>query len=361
MKRYRVGDRVQCRIVRDGKESVVKLELSEWPRETAADMDILYDSVAAKNARLRAIVTKPKTAGAGKTVPAVLYIQGIDCGSIESPFAGTDPVRQWVYEMTRAGFAVMRCDKSGVGDSTGKPCIELGLHEEVDDFARALKKLKSYDFVDPARVFLFGHSAGGWVAPLLAVKEPVRGIVVYGTVVRPFSEYLVENRRRNQRLRSQRDLATLEEESRLFARFLHFVLDEKREPDAVVKECPELAPAQKMVFADNSRLAFGVRSLGYFREVNDLNLARTWSGLNLPVLALFGEYDLRASAFDHEYIAEIVNRQHAGKGTWKQIPRMDHGFSLHTSLAAAAQNEFKGPLGSQLVLECSEWMRKMAE
>jgi PDZ domain len=147
MKRYRTGDRVPCRVVRDDKESVIPLELTEWPREKAADLDILYDSVAAKDATLRCIVTKPKTAGPAAKVPAVLYIQGIDCSSVEFPFAPPDPTRQLVYELTRSGFAVMRCEKRGVGDSTGTPCSQLGLHEEVADFVSALRKLKVYDSI----------------------------------------------------------------------------------------------------------------------------------------------------------------------------------------------------------------------
>ena len=82
----------------------------------------------------------------------------------------------------------MRSEKSGIGDRTGAPCRDVGFRDEVSMFVSVLKKLKSYDFVDSENVFLFGHIAGGWVAPLVAAAEPVKGIVVYGTVVRPFGE-----------------------------------------------------------------------------------------------------------------------------------------------------------------------------
>jgi pimeloyl-ACP methyl ester carboxylesterase len=359
MKRFRTGDRVQCRIVRAGRESIIDLELTEWPREKAEDFDILYDSVPGNDATLRCIVTKPKSAAAIARVPAVLYIQGIDCTSVEAPIGSADTTVQMVYELTRRGFAVVRCDKSGVGDSTGKPCPELGLHEEVADFVRALKKLKDYDFVDREKIFLFGHSAGGWVAPLVASKEPVQGIIVYGTVVRPFVEYLVDNHRRNQRLRYRRDPAELEEETRLLGRFLQMTLTEKREVKEIVKEHAELAKAAKLVFATNPRLAYGVRTLGYFREINDQNMARVWGNLDIPALALVGEFDLRTAAFDHEYLAEMVNAHHPGKGAWKEIPRMDHGFAMHPSLQDAAQNEFKGPFGTQIVTESVQWMEQV--
>src|SRR4029079_6660160 len=116
-----------------------------------------------------------------------------------------DLTRELVYRLTRAGFVVMRSEKSGIGDSNGAPCRDVGFRDEVSMFVSVLKKLKSYDFVDGENVFLFGHSAGGWIAPLVAATEPVKGIVVYGTVVRPFCEYVVENQRRNQWLRFQPD------------------------------------------------------------------------------------------------------------------------------------------------------------
>jgi pimeloyl-ACP methyl ester carboxylesterase len=358
MKGYRTGDRVKYRIERDKKDAVIEVALTEWPRERANDLDILYDSVETKDARLRCILTKPKTAKPGAAVPAVLYIQGIDGASIEAPFAFLNPMRELIYALTRAGFAVMRCEKSGVGDSTGKPCEELGLHEEVVDFVNAVKKLKSYDFVDGNRIFLFGHSAGGWVAPLVASEEPVQGILVYGTVVRPFAEYLVENRRRNERLRTDRAPVDIEDEVRHLARFLHYVLAEKREVEVLLKDHPELAGAAKVVFPEKQGLAYGVRHLGYFREINDQNIARVWEGLGVPVLAIVGEFEIRTTAFDHEYIAEIVNSRHPGTASWKEIPKMDHGLTLHTSLKTSVRDEFKGPFGPQVALESVEWIRK---
>jgi hypothetical protein len=37
---------------------------------------------------------------------------------------------------------------------------------------------------------------------------------------------------------------------------------------------------------------------------------------------------------------------------------MDHGFALHTTREHAAEAEFKGPFGVQVVLESVAWMQK---
>lgn len=267
MKSFKSAVHITCRVQRDGKEVSIDVNVGEWPREQPGDIQVLYDVVDAHEAKLRSLVTKP--IGNARKLPAILYLQ-VGCSSIEWPLSEPNLTRELIYRLTRAGFAVMRSEKSGVEDSTGAPCREVGFRDEVSVFVSVLRKLKSYDFVDSENVFLFGHSAGGWVAPLVAATEPVKGVVVYGTVVRPFGEYAKH---------------------------------------------PELATMVKKLFPQDDDHLYGVRSLQYFRELNDQNVARVWASLDVPVLALIGEFDIRTQPLDHEYIAAIVNARHSGNGT----------------------------------------------
>jgi len=209
-----------------------------------------------------------------------------------------------------------------------------------------LMKLKTYDFVDTGNVFIFGHSAGGWVAPMVAAEQPV--IVVYGTVVRPFAEYLVENHRRHRWLRSQPDLAQLEDEQRQIAQIYHYLLVEKSSVPEVTAKHPELTAIEHFD---------GLRTLQHVRQLNDQNIARIWASLDVPVLALIGEFDIRTLPLDHEYIAAIVNARHPGKATWLRLPRVDHGFALHESLKDSVTHEFVGPFGDQVLEETVRWIR----
>lgn len=351
---FKLGDRIICHVQRGIKEMDIEIALGEAPREQPNDIQVRYDMVRAGEATLRSLITMPSDSRSKR--PAVLFVQGIGCYSIEGPLATPNLNRDFAYQLTRSGFVVMRTEKSGVGDSIGKPCRDVGLHEEVAMFTSALRKLKSYDFVDKDNVFIFGHSAGGWVGPLVAMQEPVKGIAVYGTVVRPFMEYLIENRRRNVWLRNHPDLAKLEDEQRQYASLLHYVLIEKLSaPEAIAKH-PELAPVAKKVFPQDFNHLLDERSLQYFRELNDENVARSWASLNLPVLAMIGEFDIRTTQFDHEYLAAIVNAQHPGKASWQVLPKLDHGFVAHQSLDDGVANEFVGPVGERVVERTVRWM-----
>ncbi len=356
VKAFKSGDRLTSRVQRGGREMDIEVILGEWPREQPGDIKVLYDAVEAPGATVRSIVTMPM--GNTRKLPSILFVQGWDCGSVDLPLPVPNLMRELIYRLTRAGFVVMRTEKSGVGDSTGTPCRDVDFHDEVALFTSALRKLKSYDFVDNGNVFIFGLSAGGWVAPLVATAEPVKGIVAYGTVVRPFGEYLVENWRRNRWLRSQPDLVQLEDEQRRMAELLHYLLVEKFSVREATTQHPEVTAVAKRRFPQDDEHFDGLRTLQHVRQLNGQNIARAWASLDVPVLALIGEYDIRTLPMDHEYIAAIVNAHHPGKGTWRVLPRLDHGFAEHNSLTDAAAHEFVGSFGHQVVQETVRWLRE---
>jgi uncharacterized protein len=349
------GDRLIYHVRRDGKEMDVEVVLAELPREQPGDIQVLYDTVDMRDATVQSILTIP--IGNTSKLPSILFVQGWDCGSVEWPLPGQNLSRELVYGLTRAGFAVMRSEKSGTGDGAGTPCRDMDFRAEVSLFTSALKKLKTYEFVDTSNVFIFGHSAGGWVAPLVAAAEPVKGIVAYGTVVRPFGEYLVENWRRNRWLRSRPDLAQLEDEQRTYAELLHYLLVEKSSVRAIIVKHPELTAIAKKVFPGDDEHFLDLRTLQHVRQLNDQNVARVWASLDAHVLALFGEFDIRTIAMDHEYIAAIVNARRPGKGAWRVLPKMDHGFAVHDSLSDSVAHEFAGPFGDQVLQETVSWIR----
>jgi len=77
------------------------------------------------------------------------------------------------------GYAVLRYDKRGTGESKGK-YPEVGTHEEgeanlnilADDALAGVAFLKNHDLIDPERIGLAGHSQAGWIIPLAASKSP---------------------------------------------------------------------------------------------------------------------------------------------------------------------------------------------
>ena len=73
--------------------------------------------------------------------------------------------------LTRKGLAVLRADDRGVGKSTGRYAAATTADFATDAEA-GLKYLKTRREVDPHKIGMIGHSEGGIVAPIVAVRDP---------------------------------------------------------------------------------------------------------------------------------------------------------------------------------------------
>jgi uncharacterized protein len=173
-------------IIRNGKPITLTNTIIGRPRETNANCDIIYESVAYKGGKLSVIINKPRKTG---KMPAMLFIPGYTFNSIDA-LKESDPYGKIIRAYSDAGYVVMRVEKSGLGDCENTPdCSATDLNAEVANFEAGLRKLKTIDYVDTNNIFLFGHSMGGIVAPAISATNNVRGVIVYGTVVNSFFEY----------------------------------------------------------------------------------------------------------------------------------------------------------------------------
>ncbi len=80
--------------------------------------------------------------------------------------------------MTQAGFAVLRYDKRGVGQSTGTFEAPGLLNSDrllpilADDMVAGVDFLRTRPEIDPDRIGLMGISQAGWIMPLAAERSP---------------------------------------------------------------------------------------------------------------------------------------------------------------------------------------------
>lgn len=102
--------------------------------------------------------------------PALLYLHG--------GWALADEHVRECGPFIEAGFAVLAPSYRG---ENGNPGDHEMLWGELDDAHAALAWLRARDEVDRARVFVFGHSAGGMLAALMAF-EPELGAHLSGSI-----------------------------------------------------------------------------------------------------------------------------------------------------------------------------------
>ena len=316
VKTLRAGDQATIHLHRSGFSLTRQLLVKPRPYESAPDVNTLYQAVTVDGSLRRVIVTVPKTDGRH---PAVLYINGIGCFSQESADLSSHDAKL-LYGLTRAGFVTMRVEKSGMGDSQGPPCSQVDLEAEKRGYVTGLKALKKYLFVDPQQVFLVGISIGGVEAPLIAAEVPIKGVVVINTVIKPFLEYLMDTRRR-QNLLAHVPYDEMERKLGINERCNHRLLIDRQSFDDIMRDSPECRDYITYPAAQT-----------YMQQWAALNPAAEWKKVSAQVLIVYGSSDFVSTIADNPYMADVINSFHPGHATLKMIPNMDHPMSKAASM-----------------------------
>jgi photosystem II stability/assembly factor-like uncharacterized protein len=208
--------------------------------------------------------------------------------------------------------------------------------------------------VDPSRIYVFGHSMGGVLAPYMAKEVPVRGTIVYGTIVRTWFEYQLENVRRQAALQPGVTEAEVTDAVLAEAKSSSMILVEKKALGDVWARWPELKQPTQGLMLDENHMS--TRSMAFFHQLQDLNLARAWAESTGAVLAVYGEFDWVTSETDHRKIADIVNARNAGAGTVIVRPGADHAFTVHPNLMSSRALMGGGAFDRGLPQEVLRWI-----
>lgn len=105
-----------------------------------------------------------------KKCPAVILISGSGAQDRDETIFGHKPFAVIADYLTRNGIAVLRVDDRGVGGSEGNT-MEATSEDFAGDVMAGIEFLKSRNEIDEQKIGLIGHSEGGLIAPLVAVKS----------------------------------------------------------------------------------------------------------------------------------------------------------------------------------------------
>jgi pimeloyl-ACP methyl ester carboxylesterase len=350
--RYYANQPIELKVIRDGKTVSLKGTLKERPRQTSDDFTVEYSQVVSRGKRIRVITTRPK--GDGK-FPALFLIGGIGAYSVDGNFPSI-AYGNVMEPVAKAGFATVRIDKPGQGDSEGPAYADLKFGDEQDAYLQALRYAKHLPYIDPNRIAIFGQSMGGTFGPLIAAQEPVAGLAVHGTLGKSWVEYWVENVRRQSALAGASP-ADIDAEQKKLSALNTFLFYEKMTPAQIVRRHPEMKEFVAAQIPDGKTIS-GV-GIPFFQELADQNLMKAWSELKAPVLVFWGENDFISTRWDHEYIVDTLNRKNPGSATLRVLEQSDHGFFRTTSQRDSMERWGKGsPHNPNIEEALIDWLKK---
>lgn len=338
----RAGAAVSITYRRDGKVISRTGTAPMRPYDTRSDGEVVYGWEYMGACQLRTIVRKPQGDG---PMPAILLIPGYTCSSVESYSSGFTGklVDTWI----RAGFAVVTIEKTGMGDSYGcTDCADADLATDISVFDAGYRYMQALPCADKNNLFIWGHSMGGVIAPLVAERYQPRGVVAFATVFRPWSEFLLEMHRVQAPL-DGKSYGETEDFVRLMQKVYYEFFRLKKSPEELYRnpEYKEIV-ASELEYKPGARHMWG-RHWRFWMQLDSVDLARSWANVNCPVLSAFGGADyIACSRMEHELIARAVNSTHPGHATYLEVPDVDHlltrnndWVSAHKHIADAAYRE----------------------
>jgi pimeloyl-ACP methyl ester carboxylesterase len=237
--------------------------------------------------------------------PSVVLVAGSGQGERDEVVAGVPIFAQIAGALAQQGFAVLRYDKRGVGQSGGRS-ERVTLQDYADDLTTAVKWMAGRPDIDPRNVAVAGHSEGGAVAMLAAAHEKkISRLILIAAPGRPGSELILDQQRHVLDV-----MKTPETE-----RQAKIELQKKIQAAVIADKGWEGIPAELRAQADST----------WFRSLLLFDPAKVMPRVKQPVLIIQGDLDTQVAPANADTLAELARaRKKAGPVEVLQLPGLNH-------------------------------------
>ncbi|MBF6354813.1 alpha/beta fold hydrolase [Nocardia higoensis] len=304
---------------------------------------------AAGDLTVAGTVTLPEGQG---PFPAVVLITGSGPQNRDEELFGHKPFLLIADTLTRAGYAVLRTDDRGVG-GTGGDLNTASYDDLARDVESGIDYLRGRPDIDPARIGLFGHSEGGYLAPLVAAR-PDSGVAFAVLMAGPSVDggsVLIEQTRAIMAASGStaeeidKQLATTTE---MLSLLLAGDLEGARAVyDRSLADMPEQA-RESAVEAVNPITP-------YYASFVTYDPAPALSALRIPVLALYGGKDLQVLTSQNERPARDLLAANPA-ATVHVFPEANHLMQPATTGSLEEYAAIETTIDPQVLTYVTDWL-----
>jgi dienelactone hydrolase len=307
-----------------------------WQRPSYSNPESFVErevTVGSDEWKLPGTLTLPKGAGPW---PGVVLVHGSGPLDRDETVGAHKPFRDLAEGLASRGIAVLRYEKrtrqyapriAAMQDFTVQ-------QETVEDAVRAAELLRSLPEIDSKRIFILGHSLGGYLMPRILARAPwVAGVIVMAGNTRPLATLIVEQ---------AEYLASLDPSN-----------EAARQQAEKLKEAAQQIRAVEEGKSD-ARSVMGMPA-PYIRDLKGYDPAAEMRKLKVPALFLQGERDYQVRMTDFERWKQALEGR--TDVSFKSYPKLNHLFTAGEGRSTPAEYQKPGHVDQQVIEDIAAWIR----
>jgi dienelactone hydrolase len=263
--------------------------------------------------KLPGTLTFPNSSGGA--VPGIVLVHGSGPMDRDETVGANKPFRDLAEGLASRGIAVLRYEKrTKVYASRMGAMRDLTVQQEtVEDAVKAAALLRQQPEVASRRVFVLGHSLGGYVAPRMAQQDPrLAGLILMAANVRPLDDLLLDQ--------------------------LQWMGLSGTELDKAKARILEALPAS------------------YTNDLNGYDPAEESKNLSVPLLILQGERDYQVTMKDFSlWKTALAGRWNA---SFRSFPALNHLFIAGQGKSVPAEYAQPGHVDGEVIEQIAGWIAR---
>lgn len=271
---------------------------------------------------------------------AVVLISGSGPNDADETVGPNKPFKDLAWGLATQGIAVLRYAKRTHvygAKSSADPANLTVKDEYLDDVHAAISLLASRLEINSKRIFLAGHSEGGYLAPRIAVANPqVAGIIILEGCVRPIEQLAVEQLLYEAKLGGP-DAPQIEQ----------MIPEMQKQVQAI--EDPNLKPGTMLPF-----LTAQIPS-SYFLDLRGYDPASLAATLKIPIYITQGGRDYQVTTTDFALWQKALAGH--SNATLKLYPSLDH--PLFSGTGPSKPEEYVVPgqhVSPEIISDLAAWL-----
>ena len=273
-------------------------------------------------------------------LPAVVLVHGSGPNDRDETVGACKPFRDLAWGLASQGIAVLRYDKRTRVFPQEMAALQQTLtvaEEVIADAVAAVTALRNNPIINPARVFVLGHSLGGSLAPRIAAAYPsVAGLVIMAGATRPLEDLVLD-----QTLYLAELDGSISSAEQLDLNSIKLQVQAVKDANLSAESAPDGllgAPA------------------AYWLDLREYRPAEAAAALDHPLLVLQGERDYQVTLQDYDGWRKALEGR--ANAAFQLFSGLNHLFVAGEGKSTPAEYDLAGHVDQEVVNTIATWIHE---